>query len=103
MYPYRNEKCRDIDLAKRAANKENRTPRYLRGPNNEDLSSCISKVVFQLHPSFTQPVREILEPPFEVTERGWGEFEAQIRIVWKDPSEKATIVSHIYAVGDSFL
>mmetsp|Transcript_26054 Transcript_26054/g.38522 ORF Transcript_26054/g.38522 Transcript_26054/m.38522 type:complete len:291 (+) Transcript_26054:232-1104(+) len=67
---------------------------YIRGPNHEDLSLCIEKVVFQLHPSFTQPVRELTEPPFEVTERGWGEFEAQIRIVWKDPKEKATIVNH---------
>lgn len=66
---------------------------YLRGPNDEDLSVCIQKVVFQLHPSFAQPVRELTEPPFEVTERGWGEFEAQIRIVWKDPAEKATVVS----------
>jgi YEATS domain-containing protein 4 len=65
---------------------------YLRGPNNEDLSSCIAKVVFQLHPSFAQPVRELSAPPFEVTEQGWGEFEAQIRIVWKDTSEKSTLV-----------
>mmetsp|Transcript_11980 Transcript_11980/g.18387 ORF Transcript_11980/g.18387 Transcript_11980/m.18387 type:complete len:291 (-) Transcript_11980:1522-2394(-) len=67
---------------------------YVRGPNNEDLSLCIEKVIFQLHPSFTQPVRELTEPPFEVTERGWGEFEAQIRIVWKDSKEKPTIVNH---------
>lgn len=65
---------------------------YLRGANNEDLSSCIAKVVFQLHPSFAQPVRELSVPPFEVTEQGWGEFEAQIRIVWKDTSEKSTLV-----------
>lgn len=70
---------------------------YLRGANDEDLSGCISKVVFQLHPSFTQPVRELSEPPFEVTERGWGEFEAQIRIIWKDPQEKATVVSAVLA------
>lgn len=68
---------------------------YLRGANDEDLSGCISKVVFQLHPSFTQPIRELTEPPFEVTERGWGEFEAQVRIVWKDPQEKATVVSKV--------
>lgn len=67
---------------------------YLRGPNDEDLGVCIQKVVFQLHPSFAQPVRELTDPPFEVTERGWGEFEAQIRIVWKDSSEKATVVNH---------
>lgn len=65
---------------------------YLRGPNNEDLSVCIAKVVFQLHPSFAQPVRELTAPPFEVTESGWGEFDAQIRIVWKDTNEKSTLV-----------
>ena len=65
---------------------------YLRGPNNEDLSACIEKVVFQLHASFAQPLRELTTPPYEVTERGWGEFEAQIRITWKDPNEKSTYV-----------
>jgi hypothetical protein len=67
---------------------------YVRGPNNEDLSLVISKVIFQLHPSFAQPIRELTAPPFEVTERGWGEFEAQIRIIWKDPFEKATVVCY---------
>eukprot|EP00934_Nitzschia_sp_Nitz4_P005114 Nitzschia sp. Nitz4//scaffold21_size171442//78450//79621//NITZ4_002164-RA/size171442-augustus-gene-0.183-mRNA-1//1//CDS//3329542420//5104//frame0 len=67
---------------------------YLRGPNNEDLSSAISKVVFQLHASFAQPIREYTQPPFEVTERGWGEFEAQIRIIWRDPNEKPTLMNH---------
>ena len=65
---------------------------YIRGPNDEDLSGVISKVVFQLHASFAQPMREIMAPPFEVTERGWGEFEAQIRIIWKESTEKATLV-----------
>jgi YEATS domain-containing protein 4 len=66
---------------------------YIRGPNNEDLSAVVSKVVFQLHASFSQPLRELTTPPFEVTEKGWGEFEAQIRIIWKDPDEKPTVVS----------
>lgn len=66
---------------------------FVRGPHHEDLSPAIAKVVFQLHPSFAQPVRELTHPPFEVTEQGWGEFEAQIRIVWTDPSEKPTVVS----------
>jgi hypothetical protein len=66
---------------------------FVRGPNNEDLSPVVAKVVFQLHASFAQPSREYTQPPFEVTEKGWGEFEAQIRIHWKDPTEKATIVS----------
>jgi len=67
---------------------------YVRGPNNEDLSNGISKVVFQLHPSFPQSVRELNYPPFEVTEKGWGEFEATIRIIWREPSEKATELTH---------
>jgi len=75
---------------------------FLRGPNdnsnNQDHytlnSLVISKVVFQLHPSFAQPTRELTEPPYEVTERGWGEFEAQIQIHWKDPTEQPTIVNH---------
>lgn len=66
---------------------------YLRGPNNEDLSPVIAKVVFQLHPSFAEPMREQTMPPFELTETGWGEFEAQIRIHWKDPSENPVMVS----------
>ena len=67
---------------------------YIRGPNDEDLSVGIAKVVFQLHPSFPQPTRELTAPPFEVTEKGWGEFEATIRIVWRDPLEKATVLTH---------
>ena len=31
--------------------------------------------MFQLHPSFATPLREMLAPPFELTEHGWGEFE----------------------------
>lgn len=68
---------------------------YLRGPNDEDISLCVAKVIFELHPSFSQPIRELVSPPFEVTEQGWGEFEAQIRIVWKDPDEKPIVVSTV--------
>ena len=47
-----------------------------------------------MHPSFAQPTRELNKPPFEVTETGWGEFEASIRIVWNDVAEeRSTIVS----------
>jgi YEATS domain-containing protein 4 len=65
---------------------------YVRGPSGEDLSVVLEKVIFQLHPSFAQPTRELTEPPYEVTERGWGEFEAQVRLIWKDPSEQSVLV-----------
>ena len=60
----------------------------MRGPHGEDISYFIEKVTFKLHPSFQQAVREVTSPPFEVTEKGWGEFEATIRIHFKDPNEK---------------
>lgn len=72
---------------------------FVRGPHHEDLSPAISKVIFQLHASFAQPTRELTQPPFEVTERGWGEFEAQIRIVWSDPTERPTVVSFLWRIS----
>lgn len=88
---------------------------FVRGPNDEDLSCFVSKIVFSLHPSFDVPIRgklwfsslqnmcslsvrccpEITSPPFEVTEMGWGEFEAGIRIFFKDPDEKVRDTCYI--------
>ena len=71
---------------------------YVRSVNGEDLTHLLSKVrfhrlcttenkfygyisdqimqvVFQLHPSFDNPMREYTHPPYELTETGWGEFE----------------------------
>ena len=74
--------------------------RYLEGPHGEDLGYFVEKVVFKLHPSFAQPVREVTKPPFEVSEKGWGEFECHIRIHFKDPTEKPVEVSHIVKLYD---
>jgi YEATS domain-containing protein 4 len=93
---------------------------YVRGPNGENLSYFVSKVVFFLHESFAQSVRTVTgtlklickhmfvvlfifqllvldlprvnnfqhsEPPFEVTEAGWGEFDTRIRLYFKDPQQ----------------
>ena len=66
---------------------------FVRGPQHEDLSPLLHKVVFTLHASFAQPTREYTQPPYQVTERGWGEFEAQIQLVWKEKAP--TAVSHL--------
>ncbi|XP_071707453.1 transcription initiation factor TFIID subunit 14b-like [Rutidosis leptorrhynchoides] len=57
---------------------------YVRGATNEDLSVVIKKVIFQLHPSFNNARRVVESPPFELTERGWGEFEIAISIFFHD-------------------
>lgn len=57
---------------------------YVRGATNEDLSVVIKRVVFQLHPSFNNPVRVVDSPPFELSESGWGEFEIVISLYFHD-------------------
>jgi len=37
---------------------------YVRGPQGEDISYFIDKVVFHLHPSFDKSAREVCEPPY---------------------------------------
>ena len=68
---------------------------FVRGVESEDLTYCIKKVVFNLHPSFTNPTRVFEEPPFEVSETGWGEFEVSIRIHFHDPSEQPVDLQHM--------
>ena len=53
---------------------------YVRGATNEDLGVVVKRVIFQLHPSFNNPMRVIDSPPFELTECGWGEFEIAISL-----------------------
>jgi YEATS domain-containing protein 4 len=36
---------------------------YVRGPNGEDLSTFVSRVVFTLHSSFAIPLRGIINSP----------------------------------------
>ncbi|CAK4077758.1 unnamed protein product [Aphanomyces euteiches] len=68
---------------------------YVRGLANEDLSYMISKVVISLHSSFANPVRVLTEPPYEVSEYGWGEFETRIQIHFQDPDEKPVDKIHM--------
>ncbi|XWS33849.1 hypothetical protein CRYUN_Cryun22dG0118400 [Craigia yunnanensis] len=53
---------------------------YVSGAANEDLGAVIKHVVFQVHPSFNNPVRIVESPPFELSECGWGEFEIVISL-----------------------
>lgn len=51
---------------------------YVRSPQGHDLSVLIRKVTVLLHSSFANPKREFNNPPYEVEEAGWGEFEIAI-------------------------
>jgi hypothetical protein len=38
---------------------------------------------------------EITSPPYEVSETGWGEFEASLRVYFKDPNEAPLDLFHL--------
>ncbi|XP_074304095.1 transcription initiation factor TFIID subunit 14b-like [Silene latifolia] len=68
---------------------------YVRSATNEDLTVVVKKVVFQLHPSFNNPVRVVESPPFELSECGWGEFEIAISLYFHpDVCEKKLDLFH---------
>lgn len=55
----------------------------------------LERVIFKLHESFSNPLRSILAPPFEVNETGWGEFEIQVRLFFKDQLLKPVTLYHM--------
>lgn len=82
------------------------------------LVSIIDKIVVTLHPSFTPMKRSeccgasagsnalwrilfyaslslvLTEPPYRIMEKGWGEFEMAIKILFKDKSMEPLSMSH---------
>ncbi|XP_059623517.1 transcription initiation factor TFIID subunit 14b-like isoform X2 [Cornus florida] len=68
---------------------------YVRGATNEDLGVVVKRVVFQLHPSFHNPLRVVESPPFELSECGWGEFEIAISLFFhNDACDKKLDLYH---------
>ncbi|XP_002164356.1 YEATS domain-containing protein 4 [Hydra vulgaris] len=61
----------------------------------EDLSSFIKKVQFKLHESYTDALRTVTKPPYQVTETGWGEFEVIIKIYFIDAAERPVTLYHL--------
>ncbi|EAU39406.1 conserved hypothetical protein [Aspergillus terreus NIH2624] len=68
---------------------------FVKGVNDEDISYWLKKVQFKLHETYAQNVRTIEQPPFEVSETGWGEFEIQIKLYFvPESSEKPQTLWH---------
>ncbi|KAL8946617.1 MAG: hypothetical protein Q9222_007008 [Ikaeria aurantiellina] len=64
-------------------------------PPQPDLSYFIKKISFKLHETYTNSLRTVEAPPFEVTETGWGEFEVQIKIYFvPEANEKPQTIWH---------
>lgn len=77
---------------------------FVKGVNDEDISYWLKKVQFKLHETYAQSVRTIEQPPFEVTETGWGEFEIQIKLYFvPESTEKPQTLWHslkLHPYGD---
>lgn len=57
----------------------------MRGRDGEDISRFVTKVEFELDPSFPEPVVTVYKPPFEMHEVGWGQFPINIKLFFADP------------------
>lgn len=68
---------------------------YVRAADGGDLTHAVKKVVFTLHPTIKDHIREVTSHPFEVTETGWGEFEIGIRICFHDDALVPVDISHV--------
>lgn len=66
----------------------------MRGVHSEDISYFVKKVVFRLHPTFRDHTREVEASPFEIQERGWGEFDIRVQVHFVDPAEKTVTIKH---------
>jgi len=62
---------------------------YIEG---QDLSQFIRKVVFVLDPYYAK--KEVSEPPYEVRHTGWGEFDLEIKIVFRIRAMRTLTLNH---------
>lgn len=67
---------------------------YLKPYDNEDMSVYVKRVQFRLDDSFENSIRVCREPPYEVTERGWGEFNVIIKIIFQDSNVSPVTIRH---------
>ena len=61
---------------------------YVRGHDGEDISRFVSKVEFELDPSFPEHIINVKKAPFYMHQVGWGQFPINIKIFFADPSCK---------------
>ncbi|KAI9823048.1 MAG: NuA4 histone H4 acetyltransferase complex and the SWR1 complex subunit [Thelocarpon impressellum] len=90
---------RHIDPNKRPANLDkdhtHQWTLFVKGVDDDDISYWLKKVQFKLHDSYNNSLRTIEQPPFEVHETGWGEFDVAIKLYFVPESgEKPQTLWH---------
>ncbi|TNJ29424.1 YEATS family protein [Giardia muris] len=64
-----------------------------------DLSPFIEKVSFVIHPDFSQNIRAVYEPPYEITVLGQTGFDARLHVFYRDSSLPPSIL-HVRIIID---
>jgi YEATS domain-containing protein 1/3 len=59
----------------------------VRGEEGQDIRHFVEKVIFFLHESFAKPKRVIKEPPYQVSESGYGSFNLPIEVHFRNKDE----------------
>ncbi|KOS21235.1 Transcription initiation factor TFIID subunit 14 [Escovopsis weberi] len=59
---------------------------------NERPADVFTKVVYNLHPTFDNPVQTFSKPPFICSNEGWGEFEIAIDCYTTEKTKLAPII-----------
>ncbi|KAA6397135.1 MAG: putative YEATS family protein, partial [Streblomastix strix] len=67
---------------------------FVRSPFNHDISSFVRSVIFELHEDFHPNKRVVNEPPYEITEEGWGQFNLKITINFRMNDVNPVLIIH---------
>ncbi|KAG6001758.1 hypothetical protein E4U21_003869 [Claviceps maximensis] len=62
---------------------------------NERPADVFTKVVYNLHPTFENPIQTFTKPPFLCSNEGWGEFEFSIDCYTTEKTKLAPIVQDL--------
>lgn len=59
----------------------------VRGEDGQNISHFVEKVVFFLHESFPKPKRVVKEPPYQISESGYGSFNLPVEVYFRNKDE----------------
>lgn len=73
------------------------------GQKDCNIGDFVSKVRFLLDPSYKpNDLVEVSSPPFYISRRGWGEFEARVQIHFKNVVNKPVDIRHQLKLDKTF-
>ncbi|AMD22719.1 HHL051Wp [Eremothecium sinecaudum] len=70
---------------------------------NEVPATIFDKVVYHLHPTFANPTRTFVDPPFKIEEQGWGGFELLISCHLLEKGGERKITHDLHFMKDSYV